>query len=224
MSVAVVTPVFGGYDLVRPAPAQTVDVDWVAVTDDPGLEVPAPWRRRVTDALHPRNPRMDAVRVRTSPTEWAPDARWVVSIDANMRIDSPSFAADMVAAAPSGLGAFAHPRRDCLYAEAEMSAVEAPRKWGPVDLAAQADAYRHEGHPERWGLWAGGVIVADTTDDTVLAVLADWYRECLAHRSAQSQVSFPVACRRHGIRPDTIPTGRRLGSPWLTIQTHIGRT
>jgi hypothetical protein len=92
-----------------------------------------------------------------------------------------------------------------------------------TDMLAQADAFRTEGHPERWGLWCGGLIVADTTNPTVAAVLADWWAEC-ARWSTQSQVSLPVVCRRHGIRPDTIPTGRRLGEPWLDIEAHLGRT
>jgi hypothetical protein len=79
----------------------------------------------------------------------------------------------------------------------------------------QADAYSLAGHPERWGLWATGVIARRHTD-AVRELGVRWLHET-ERWSFQDQISQPYALRETGLRPQAFP-GSHLATPWLAYE------
>lgn len=212
--IAILTAVYDDYDTIKPTlPQEGVDVDWVFVTDtedmaDAGKEMG--WRV----VYEPRpgvHPNRAAKRPKFLPWQYttAPASVWV---DASFRIRSSTFAKDaMLYADP--IAQFAHPWRDCLYAEAQVSKGLAKYAGEPID--EQADRYLTQGHPWQWGLWATGVIARWHTDPVRELGLA-WLDETDA-LSFQDQISQSYVLRRTGLRPTSLP-GDHLTNEWLTYE------
>lgn len=200
--VAIYTAMFGGYDALPAAFAQDIDVDWICFTDDAALPADG-WQLRVAPGRYD-HPRMSAKWFKARPDAALPEHRWTIWIDANMRVDSPSFARDAIALSPSGLGVFRHPQRGCIYREARASVATSPRKYAEQPLLAQVGSYRAEGYPRDNGLFALGTIARDRDRPEVQELGRLWLEEC-ERWSYQDQLSFPVVAWRLGLEPSVFP-------------------
>jgi hypothetical protein len=218
--VAIVTACYGDFDRVRSQAPQDITVDWLYVTDGPAA--PEPWETIVRSS--DESPRLAAKRVKCEPWNFTdhPDVIW---IDANTEVTHPAFASEALACRRHGVAMFAHPRRDCVYMEAEAS-VGVESQGGKYDgepIREQVEHYRAEGHPEHGGLFACGTIAWDATDPRACEFGSDWLAEC-EQWSIQDQLSAPVVARRLGIQPGVFPFPqvRRgyLGNKWLRIHPH----
>lgn len=213
---------FGGFDVIRPQVAQDIAVDWFAVVDDDSVVVPAPWYRLL--ARSDDEPCLAAKRYKTCPWE-AVDHEAVLWIDANMEVTSPAFAREALRYRRDGLAVWRHPRRNCIYTEAEASvgAESQGGKYAAYPIGEQVAHYRAEGHPERFGLFACGTVAWDTANERAKRVGRDWLAEC-ERWSIQDQLSLPVVCRRLGVTPGVFPfaqvSRRSLANPWLRIHPH----
>jgi hypothetical protein len=158
---------------------------------------------------------MSAKWYKLHPRLACPDVEYTLWIDANQQLKTPEAVQGAInCAGPTGLALHKHPGRECIYDEAAASA-QMP-KYQEQSITAQVEAYRDEGHPEKWGLWACGMLasVRGPVDDLFDA----WWAENVKW-SYQDQISFPVVCRRAGIRPGEFPHNQ-LSSPWFAIGGH----
>lgn len=212
--VAIITAITDGYDTLKPVLPQTgVDVEWICVTDGeplPDADVAAGWTM-ICQPRHGRPANREAKQPKLRPWEYtsAPASIWV---DASFRVVSNRFAAGALAYADP-IAQFAHPWRDCLYEEAAHSALLP--KYAGEPIIEQGAHYRVSGHPERWGLWAAGVIARRHTRE-VRALGEAWAREVSAW-SFQDQVSEPFALRAVGLRPASLP-GSHMANGWLKYE------
>lgn len=221
----VVTACYGGIDtLLHPQVAQDMPVDWFCFTDQSDLKAPAPWKM-IHQAARFDHPCMAAKVHKATPTADCPDVVW---IDASMEVTSPSFVREALAARHDGVAVFAHPRRRCIYTEADASlgAEGQDGKYASQPLLDQVAHYRTEGHPAGGGLYACGTVAWDLTDPRAVELGRRWLAEC-ERWSWQDQLSFPVVCRRLGITPGVFPVrqierrGRGfLANRWLRIHQH----
>jgi hypothetical protein len=236
--VAILTAMFGGCDAIRPQAAQDIDVEWICVTDDAGLIVPPPFRKVVKErTARPAGRRAawidanrSAKRYKLTPGA-VTDRDHVIWIDANMEVTAPSFAREALASVRDGIALYRHPRRACIYEEAEASlgAESQDGKYEGLPIREQVERYRADGHPEQGGLYACGVLAWDTTDPRARALGRDWLEE-IERWTVQDQLSFPVVTRQLGIEPGIFPgelLEERYGSPdfignrWLRIWPHL---
>lgn len=210
--VALITAIYDLYDELKPVlPQDGIDVEWIVVTDTlPPVELAEGWTvvHEPRPGLHPNRA---AKHPKYRPWEYtdAPRSLWV---DASFRVISQRFAAEAIEFADP-IAQFAHPWRDCLFAEAKESAALA--KYAGEPVLEQADAYGRAGHPEGWGLWATGVIAREHTD-AVRELGLRWSAETDAW-SFQDQISQPFALRETGLRPVALP-GSHLATPWLSYE------
>ncbi|MDX2532288.1 glycosyltransferase domain-containing protein [Streptomyces scabiei] len=212
--VAIVSAVYDSYDDLKPAlPQAGIGVDWVFVTDDPVLGAkPSHHGWRVVFEPRPGvHPNRAAKHPKYEPWKYT-DAAASLWVDASFRIVSETFAVEAVAHADP-IAQFAHPWRDCLYAEAKESAGLA--KYAGEPVLEQAESYRTAGHPEGWGLWATGVIARQHTE-AVRKMGWLWLAETYRW-SFQDQISQPFALRENGLRPAAFP-GNHLATPWLAYE------
>lgn len=221
----IVSACYGGVDTQLHGQAdQDMPVDWVCFTDQPTLQVPAPWR-----AVH-SPPRFDhpCLAAKVHKATPAVDTTDVVWIDASMEITSRSFVREALAARHDGVAVFKHPRRSCIYAEADASlgAEGQGGKYASQPLLEQVAHYRAEGHPADGGLYACGTVAWDLADPRAVELGRAWLAEC-ERWSWQDQLSFPVVCRRLGVSPGVFPvrqierSGRGfLVNRWLKIHAH----
>lgn len=213
--IAIVTGIYDAYDVLKPTLEQKgVDVDWVLVTDTAHTDLLG-WR----SVMQPRpgvHPNVAAKLPKMKPWRYT-DSQWSIWLDASFRIVSNTFAKDMLALLErekSSIMQFGHPSRDCIYSEAGISN-ELPKYRGlPID--EQMAFYREHGHPERWGLWATGLIVRDHDDSRVLELGDKWLHECET-RSFQDQLSQAFVLRNCNLRPTNLP-GSHWDNPWVRYE------
>ena len=212
--VAIITAITGGYDTLKPVMPQTgVDAEWICFTDGeplPDADAAKGWTM-LCEPRRGRHANREAKRPKLRPWEFTstPASIW---IDASFRVVSDRFAVEALAYAHP-IAQFVHPWRDCLFAEAKESAGLA--KYAGEPVLEQADAYSLAGHPERWGLWATGVIARRHTA-TVRELGGRWLHET-EQWSFQDQISQPYALRETGLRPQAFP-GSHLATPWLAYE------
>jgi len=212
--LAIITAITDDYDTLKPVmPQQGVDVEWVCVTDGeplPDADAATGWTM-VCEPRHSRHPNRAAKRPKLTPWEYT-TATASIWVDASFRVVSDRFAVEALALADP-IAQFEHPWRDCLYEEAAHSALLP--KYAGEPIIEQGAHYRAHGHPERWGLWAAGVIARRHTRQ-VQKLGEAWTAEIDAW-SFQDQISQPYALRNVGLHPASLP-GSHLANGWLKYE------
>jgi hypothetical protein len=222
------TAMAGGFDKLRSQVEQDIECEWVAFVDDPSTEVPAPWEPvPIRSEGRYDSPRMVAKWFKLQPHRLFA-SQHVIWVDANMEVTWSGFARAALLARHDGFAAWRHPRRECIYAEAEASiGVEAQGgKYDRQTICDQVDAYRKEGHPEHAGLFACGTLAWDLSNDLPRKLADAWLTECELW-SPQDQISLPVVARRLGVEPGVFPLAQigqrrdgQFGNEWLRIHRH----
>jgi hypothetical protein len=201
MSVAVVTSIYGGYDqLVDPCP-QTVDAQWIAVTD---TEMESDVWQVVVEPRPGMSPRRAAKLAKCLPCIYT-SAEVVVWLDGSVRLTHDrSLEELLIWSEGAPMAQFSHPVRECAYEEAEFC-IPIP-KYADQPMKSQMDFYRLQGFPERMGLWATGIIVRHY--DPAVPMVQRFGERWLLEQdrwSHQDQLSEPYLFWRFGIRPVQFP-------------------
>ena len=191
MRLAAVCAVYGGYDLIPPVP-EGFD-DCVLVTDVP---VRTGWRNVVIPSDLP--PRLAAKLPRCLPDDFTA-CEASVWMDGSAHVRDGRFATVVRGLLEAhDLVLWRHPEdRDCLYQEA-AHCWDWP-KYAAEPLREQIAAYRDEGMPEHFGLWATGCVARRHTS-RMRSLGEAWLAEN-RRWSIQDQVSLPYLLWREGIRP-----------------------
>lgn len=206
MKVAVLTSITNDYDILRAFPTQDVQCETICVTDNPTM-LGSGWNRIIHDPRPDLHPNLAAKGPKMCPWRYT-DADLTIWIDGSLTVQSPSFVREMCA---FEFGQFNHPDRDCIYDELEASRYS---KYDGLPIDEQVAHYRTNGHPDKWGLWATGLIVRKRTPE-VEEFGEDWLAEC-EKWTFQDQLSEAPMLRIHGLRPETIPGSFHSGrNPWL---------
>jgi len=207
MRIALITSVFGGYDPLRPAPEGFDDT--VAVTD-----VKAPgWRCYVEKPSEA--PRLAAKRAKMRPWEFT-DCDAAVWVDASIEIIDGIELRNMVEPllAQRDLWVWQHPEGRTDIREEGPVCWDWP-KYRDYPIREQVAAYVADGLPERWGLFACGVMAWRFTPEAKrfgqlwLQENRDW--------SIQDQISLPYLLWREGMRFGTFPANQ-YKNPWFRIR------
>lgn len=213
MTIALVTAIYGGYDILQPLPDSHGFDRAVCITDDPNLSAPG-WEIIYTPSNEPAI--LAAKRPKMLPFDFVTEdlAVW---LDASFLVNDRGWRDFCLRAIKDyDLVAWSHPdRRNCLYQEAAFCHWWA--RYQPYNLLAQTEAYRAEGMPEGFGLWACGGLVWRNNDQAKefgKAWLAEQYRH-----SIQDQISFPYLVWKLKPNLGTFPAGQFL-NPYVT---YVGR-
>jgi hypothetical protein len=210
VAVALVTAIYGGYDRLRPLPDGHGFDMAVCVTDDENLQAEG-WTTLVVPS--DESPIMAAKRPKMLPFDFV-DADVAVWVDGSAEIVDPTFR-QFCLDTDADLVAWVHPeRRTCLYQE--VAYCWHWERYLPYRLLEQAAAYRAEGMPEGFGLYACGTLVWRDTPET-RQFGAAWLEE--QRRSIQDQVSFPYLLWKMAPKFGTFPADE-LNNRWLVWHRH----
>lgn len=184
MSVAVVSSSYGGYDNIDARPEQSLDAEWIMVTDNPELDAPG-WNVIVEKRPH-MHPRLAAKVPKCVPFTYT-NADTIVWMDASCRLLQRHALASLVEASGGApLGQVTHPWRDCIYDEAEAS-IGMP-KYDGQPIREQVAHYKDCGYPVHGGLFATGLIVRNKLNDIQAEFGYRWLAEQV-YWSYQDQLS-----------------------------------
>jgi hypothetical protein len=213
--IAIITAIYDNYDVLKPIVDQSVDVEWICVTDGPDIK---PLSNLGWKIIYEPRPHLHPNRAAKTPKclPWLyTDAAASIWIDASYQVKSPTFAEEAISYADP-IAQFVHPWRDCIYTEANES-IKLPKYKNEIQsLIDQTILYaKADQHPINWGLWATGVIARLHTPD-VIQFGFDWLAD-IHNFSFQDQISHPPNMRRNSLRPTKFP-GTHLSNDWLDYQ------
>lgn len=211
MKVAVVSSLYGGYDNPPPPAEQTIDAEWIMVTD--ATDVPG-WTT-VHEPKGHMHPRLAAKVAKCRPDLYT-DADVTVWLDASVEVTSPKLIESMVEWMGTGtIAQFRHPARISIVDEAAASEPLAKYQGQPV--RQQAEHYLSQGYPDGWGLWATGLIVRRHAD--VTRRLGDWWLREQMRWTYQDQISEAPLLHRLRLKPVPLPAEEWCGDMWH-LRTH----
>lgn len=182
MSVAIITSIYGGYDVLHTPVGQYQECEFVLVTDiDIPPEVVSPWRV-VYEPKPGVEPRLASREAKCSPWKYT-DADVAIWVDGDIHINSPWF----VTWCLQSLGdADVCQRRMDRTATEEIKASRCLEKWNNDHLEEMLDHYLSTGYPDDYGIWWCGLIVRrNTAPDIGLSWLAEMIRW-----TCQDQISY----------------------------------
>jgi hypothetical protein len=196
--IALVTSIYGDYDTLEDPPEQDGVDEYIAVVDRPydGCSL---WRQVIEPRPH-QHPRLAAKVAKCRPDLYT-DAPFTVWIDGSARLRHQGVAFWAAAHLGEPIAQFVHPERDDFHAEAEVSA--GIEKYKGQTCLEQAGTYRKDGMPDKFGLWATGLIVRN---HQALPVRFgnQWLVEQLRW-TYQDQISEPYLLWRNGIDVSPLP-------------------
>lgn len=219
--VTVYTAIYGGYDVLKRQPQQTIDVDFVCFSD---------WKEFLSEAwaAQQRNlklkqveetkqreestkghewqanhPRMQAKYIRMHPFEFFPNNEFVIYIDWSAKLLSPNSIEFFVSHFDPNADIMMrkHPVRDCIYDEAKASMEHL--KYKTQDINWQVKHYHDERkHPAHAGLSASGLMVIRNTAQVRKFLHTRWMENI--KWTYQDQLSFEPLARVMGIKRQRI--------------------
>lgn len=180
MSIGVVTAIFGNYDDIPPVPPGFDKA--VLVSDFP---IESDWVNVVRSV--PLPPRLNAKLPKFRPDLFLDTSR-TVWIDAGITVETNwLYEKSIVDLKSNELRAFKHPDRNCIKQESEYCFEFLKYKNWPIK--DQVAHYFADGFPQDYGLWAGGILVRDTSE--IMKKFGDsWLNENVIW-SIQDQISLP---------------------------------
>ena len=210
---AIYTCVTDHYNPLQPHPP-IPDVDFIAFSDT--LTHHPDWEIQHIDRPSDVSPRRMAKQFKMLPQVYLPAHDRSVWVDGTIRIDSPTFPEEAMACAEAtGIAMFAHPERDDILDEANVSLTMPKYQTEPIDT--QVEYYLGRGLPRHSGLWCGGIIARQHT--ALVRQFGEMWLAEVDRWSVQDQLSLPVVLRALNITPGAFPASL-YSSPWFTITGH----
>lgn len=214
--LVVYTCITGGYDDALAVRMPEDGVRYVCFTDGPvaggqGWEV----RSLPRSDLDP----VGANRyVKMHPHLLFPEHAHSLYVDGNVELKAGVRAFAEEALRSHGMAVFAHPQRDCLYAEGRTCAYFG-YGWSWA-YHAQFSRYRREGLPDHAGLFECNILARAHHDAAVVALMEAWWGEFQAGVK-RDQISLPYLVWKQGPPVNVLPRTRlRVDDPRFHL--HIG--
>lgn len=217
MAVALLTAIYGGYDTLKPLPANHGFDDAVCVTDNPNLLADG-WRIEYV----PREnmaPRLASKYPKMQPFDFV-DADTVVWLDAAFHVTHEGFKDFCLnALGDNHFVVWSHPdraHRNCLFDEATLC--QDWVKYRDYPIREQVEHYEAEGMPRGFGLWACGTIVWRNSVEAIEFGRL-WLQENVKW-SIQDQISFPYLLWKYPLMFAEFPD-HEYDNPYLDWHKHL---
>lgn len=235
--VLIYTAIYGAYDDLKQPVEQDYPCDFLCFTDTPAPEQIGAWHIIQSEGDPNFHPRMQAKLFKILSHQVFPGGRlaprhdparlltrftgpydFTIWMDASLAIKSSTFVREMMSTTgDSGWAMFAHPDRDCIFQEANLSSQL--KKYLNLPVHEQVSFYGEAGIQPHSGLFACGVIVRrEPLDSSLMDANLSWWREN-CRWTYQDQLSLPYVLKLHNLRVDTIP-GNQWDNSWFDLVPH----
>ena len=184
------TAISNGYDTLKPHPPVT-GCRFVAFVDNPKTCPDNGWELRKLIPFH-SDPIRNSKRYKILAHKMLPRTTCSLWLDGRIEImdgfDFDSMIEKFLARHDMAL--FNHPRRNCVYDEAETC--QQRKLDDPSTIDKQMSRYRTEGYPERHGLTINGIILRRHTHQIALFNTRWWKEICEGSRRDQLSLSYSL--------------------------------
>ncbi len=197
-SIAIYTAVTGKPDVPDITATAAADCDFVCFTDSE-VACSRRWRLREFDYFN-ADPQRTLRYVKVHPHLYLGEYEWSIWVDSERleRIDLAPLVQQLQAGDENVcIATFRHPRRDCVYAEADALLADGDLD-RPDSVERQMERYRNQGYPAHAGLYDTAVIVRRHNEPEVIELMTAWWRE-IDNGSKLDQLSLGFAARERSV-------------------------
>jgi len=200
-TIQLITSIYWNYDVLKNQPEQTISVNFTCFTESDELLVEDGNTWTVysvqDDELNTLHPRLWAKYYRTHPFQSLKDldiplnyGDIVIRMDWSARLLREDSIERLIEQCPEAFDivCFEHPERSDIYEEAEYCIENNIPKYKGLPLREQVNCYKHQWHPEWFGLSATGLLIMKYSKE-VESMLEQRWDECI-NWSRQDQLSF----------------------------------
>lgn len=189
--LVVYTAIFGDYDLLMEPKGVPDEVDLVCFTDNSNLQSNKWEIRVVSEEL---TPAMSNRKIKILPHRYFSDYDYSIYVDGNVHIVD-----DVSELASKYLSKYQlvvppHPKRDCVYDEAEVCIQSGKADEKPI--REMMNRYSADGFPQNFGLSENNVILREHHDDDVQGLMNEWWEE-VRNGPGRDQLSLPYVLWRN---------------------------
>lgn len=209
MSVAIITSVYGDFDIPKPVVKQDQDCEYILVTDNPDKIPSGNW-----NVIHePRDgfdTRLQSRVAKCNPWLYT-DADITIWIDGNIEVTSSRFADWCLENLGDNQVCQHQLDRPSIWDEAKGSV--STGKWEPEPIHHMVEHYLSQGYPVDHGIWWCGLMVRDrNTID-----LGDRWMTEMVRWTCQDQMSWAFLLWEQGLFPAELPVNYHNSIAALTF-------
>lgn len=210
MKIVVYTCVFGGYDRVFPPVLAEAGIDYVILTDDPGLDVRG-WRSVVITREAHESRKAPNRRLKMLGHPKLGNADVFIYVDGNVRvIGGLARLAGGFLLSGAVLGVYRHPLRDSVRDEMQ-ACVQAGKVPSAEVVRLEYEEYTSRGFPDDAGLAETGVLLKRHDAPGLHAAMARWW-SLFEQFDSRDQFSLPFVAWESGVEVMWLPGGIRDGA------------
>jgi len=193
-NIVVYTAIFNDYDVLMEPEVKSQNVDYICFTDSKST-VKGIWETIMINECG-LSPKLMSGKIKTLPHRFFPDYDYSVWVDGNVQIQYD--VCELVNKYLSGadLAVPCHPRRNCIYDEAEVCIDK--NIVDPDKVRTQMDRYRTEGFPEHFGLSETRLLFRNHNEKQIIRMMETWWEE-YQHGGERDQLSFEYAAWKHNM-------------------------
>lgn len=202
--IVIYTSMYGNYDKLKDQP-KFENAEYVCFTDNKQLVHPS-WKMISNNEILTNKPNVYRAKYFKMMSHILfPDADYTIYLDASIQIRHDNFIQVLLNyLGEHDYGIYIHPKRSCIYQEhkrlLKMKSLKMKRIMPLINK--QLDAYRSEGMPQNYGLWACGILIRKNTKHNTL-VNELWWEQVLKW-SYRDQISLPYILWKNNLKIDTI--------------------
>lgn len=193
--VAVITSIFGGFDIPKPMVPQSYQHDYFCFTENSGF----PFRQELHNRI-----RAKWFKYQQHQIEQLQAYEIIIWLDGSFHIKSENFVEYMVRQLGDyDIAITKHNKRNCLYDEGKYIIESIDKyildRYGHEKelMTRQLEDYRRAGMPEQWGLFNCGLFARTNTEDVNRVMDLIWIDNI--RYASQDQNPFPFYCWKHGM-------------------------
>lgn len=220
MRLLVYTGIFGNYDRVFPPVRPVTRAHFVAVTDDPSLNVPG-WATQVVEAGRFGTSREANRYYKMLGHRELGDFDASIYVDGNVRLlGDPVDAAAGFIKSGAALGIFRHPLRDSVAGEVE-ACIRNGKVEDPRPIRNEYQEYIADGFRDDLGLVEATILMKNHHHAGLDEAMALWHTLYARHLT-RDQISLPYVLWKTGLPCHYHPGSFRDPNPHFGLYPHFG--
>lgn len=196
--VAIYSCVTNGYDNIKEPFIKMENTDYYLFTDSDNI-TSGKWNiKQLTKETEKFEGALKNRYIKMHPYELFKEYDYAIYIDGNVKVMSDLTELVNSINEKTGISMHRHKLRNCIYDEIKVCKIR--HKGNYEKLKEQAERYKKEGFPEKFGMLEATIIVTDLKNENGKMIYKNWWDELISSESLRDQISLPYILWKNNLQ------------------------